>query len=72
MDRVVGIGADGIRRVSLTVPKPALTGLAKPGGSMEGWVGFAVSQKDSKPVMVFDPDTGGATGRGKILFFKLY
>jgi hypothetical protein len=59
-------------RVSLTVPKPALAGLVKPGGSMEGWVGFAVAQKDSKPVMVFDPDTGGATGRGKTLFFKLY
>ena len=59
-------------RVSVTVPKPALAGLVKPGGSMEGWVGFAVAQKDSKPVMVFDPDTGGATGRGKTLFFKLY
>jgi hypothetical protein len=59
-------------RVSLTVPKPALAGRVKPGGSMEGWVGFAVAQKDSKPVMVFDPDTGGATGRGKTLFFKLY
>jgi len=59
-------------RVSLTVPKPALAGIVKPGASMEGWVGFAVSQKDAKPVMVFDPDTGGATGRGKTLFFKLY
>ena len=59
-------------RVSLTVPKPALVGIVKPGGSMEGWVGFTVSQKDAKPVMVFDPDTGGATGRGKTLFFKLY
>jgi hypothetical protein len=59
-------------RVSLTVPKPALVGMVKPGGSLEGWVGFAVAQKDSKPVMVFDPDTGGATGRGKTLFFKLF
>jgi len=59
-------------RVSVTVPKPALVGRVKPGSSMEGWVAFAVQQKDSKPVMVFDPDTGGATGRGKTLFFKLY
>jgi hypothetical protein len=59
-------------RVPVTVPKPALVGVVKPAGSMEGWVGFAVSQKDAKPVMVFDPDTGGATGRGKTLFFKLY
>ncbi len=59
-------------RVSVTVPKPALAGLVKPGQSVEGWVAFAVDQKDSKPIMVFDPDTGGATGRGRTLFFKLY
>jgi hypothetical protein len=59
-------------KVSISAPKPALVGRIKPGDSLEGWVGFAVSQKDSKPVMVFDPDTGGATGRGKTLFFKLY
>ncbi len=59
-------------RVSVSVPKPALVGIVKPGQSVEGWVGFAVDSKDSKPVMVFDPDTGGATGRGRTLFFKLY
>jgi hypothetical protein len=58
--------------VSVSVPKPALAGTVKPGGSMEGWVAFAVKQSDGKPVMVFDPDTGGATGRGRTLFFKLY
>jgi len=59
-------------RVSVQAPKPALVGRIKPGDSMEGWVAFAVSAKDSQPVMVFDPDTGGATGRGRTLFFKLY
>lgn len=59
-------------RVSVTVPKPSLTGMVKPGGSVEGWVAFAVEKKDGGPVMVFDPDTGGATGRGRTLFFKLY
>jgi hypothetical protein len=59
-------------RVSPTVPKPALAGMVKPGQSVEGWVAFAVDRKDTKPVMVFDPDTGGATGRGRTLFFKLY
>jgi hypothetical protein len=59
-------------RVSLALPKPALTGIVKPGESVEGWVAFAVDRKDIKPVMVFDPDTGGATGRGRTLFFKLY
>jgi hypothetical protein len=59
-------------RVSVVVPKPALVGRIQPGSSMEGWVAFAVKQNDSTPVMVFDPDTGGATGRGRTLFFKLY
>jgi hypothetical protein len=59
-------------RVSPTVPNPALGGVIKPGDSTEGWVAFAVDRNDSKPVMVFDPDTGGATGRGRTLFFKLY
>jgi hypothetical protein len=59
-------------RVSVTVPKPALVGRIKPGSSAEGWVAFAAKQSDAKPVMVFDPDTGGATGRGKTVFFKLY
>ncbi|MBP1622059.1 MAG: hypothetical protein H6Q07_79 [Acidobacteria bacterium] len=59
-------------RVSVTVPKPALAGMVNPGQAVEGWVAFAVDVKDSKPVMVFDPDTGGATGRGRTLFFKLY
>jgi len=59
-------------RVSPAVPKPTLTGIVGPGKSVEGWVAFAVDAKDSKPVMVFDPDTGGATGRGRTLFFKLY
>ena len=59
-------------QISVTVPKPALIGTVKPGDSMEGWVAFAVDRNDSKPVMVFDPDTGGATGRGRTLFFKLY
>jgi hypothetical protein len=58
--------------IPVTVPKPALAGKVKPGDSMEGWVAFTVESKDSKPVMVFDPDTGGATGRGRTLFFKLY
>jgi hypothetical protein len=70
----VALGSDLIEypKVSLTAAKPALVGRVKPGESMEGWVAFAVSQKDTKPIMVFDPDTGGATGRGKTVFFKLY
>jgi hypothetical protein len=59
-------------QVLVTVPEPALVGRVKPGDSMEGWVAFAVDLKDNKPIMVFDPDLGGATGRGRTLFFKLH
>jgi hypothetical protein len=59
-------------QISVTVPEPALEGRVKSGDSMEGWVAFSVDRKDRKPVMVFDPDSGGATGRGRTLFFKLY
>ena len=57
---------------AVTVPAPALVGRVEPGKSIEGWVAFAVEIKDDKPIMVFDPDTGGATGRGRTLFFRLY
>lgn len=59
-------------RVSVKVPAPALVGMVQPGNAVEGWVAFAVAVDDAKPIMVFDPDTGGATGRGRTLFFKLY
>jgi hypothetical protein len=58
--------------VSVAAPDPRLAGTVHPGRFMEGWVVFAVDHSDAKPVMVFDPDTGGATGRGRTLFFKLY
>ena len=57
---------------AVVAPAPALVGRVEPGKSIEGWVAFAVDVKDDKPIMVFDPDTGGATGRGRTLFFKLY
>ena len=58
--------------VSVTLPKPGLSGLASLGKTVEGWVVFAIEQNETKPLMTFDPDSGGATGRGKSLFFKLY
>jgi len=57
---------------ALMVPSPALVGRVEPGKSIEGWVAFSVDASDARPIMVFDPDTGGATGRGMTLFFKLY
>jgi len=58
--------------ISVPLPKPSLTGIVRAGQAVEGWVAFAVEQKESKPIMAFDPDSGGANGRGKTLFFKLY
>jgi hypothetical protein len=60
------------KKTPVVVPKPALSGTVQPGSSMEGWLAFTVDKKDSGPVMVFDPDAGGATGRGRTLFFNLY
>ncbi|NLT65297.1 MAG: hypothetical protein GXX84_01685 [Acidobacteria bacterium] len=70
----IALGSDltEFTKPSVTVPEPALVGRVDPGKSLEGWVAFVVDKKETKPIMVFDPDTGGATGRGKTLFFKLY
>jgi hypothetical protein len=67
-----GVDLTEYEGANVKAPSPALSGRLKPGSSMEGWVVFAVNANDPKPVMVFDPDTGGATGRGKTVFFRLY
>lgn len=56
----------------VTPPKPVLQGPVKSGETKEGWLAFTVAEGESKPIMAFDPSSGGATGRGNILFFKLY
>jgi hypothetical protein len=58
--------------ISVAAPKPELSGVAEANKAVEGWVAFAVEQKDAKPIMTFDPASGGAMLRGKILFFKLF
>ena len=58
--------------VTVSPPEPALQGPIKAGETREGWLAFAVEQSESQPILIFDPASGGATGRGKILFFKLY
>jgi hypothetical protein len=57
---------------SATPPNPALKGPVRAGKTVEGWLVFAVEQHEGKPVLTFDPASGGATGRGNILFFRLY
>jgi hypothetical protein len=57
---------------SAVPPKPDLKRIIRPGETAEGWLVLAVEQKETKPVLTFDPASGGATGRGNTLFFKLY
>lgn len=57
---------------SATPPNPVLQGPVRAGETAEGWLVFQVEQGESKPVLTFDPSSGGATGRGNILFFQLY
>ena len=63
---------DQYGNTAVTPPKPALKGEIRSGGTKEGWVAFAVQKSEKQPIMTFDPSSGGATGRGNILFFKLY
>ncbi len=55
---------------SIIPPKPELARVIRAEESAEGWIVFMVEQKESKPVMVFDPSSGGAMGRGKAVFFQ--
>ena len=58
--------------LSITPPEPPLQGAIKSGETREGWVVFAVERSEQQPVLVFDPASGGAMGRGSKLFFRLY
>ena len=57
--------------IAVTVPQPALKGMVRAGTTLEGWLAFAVEQKEAHPIMIFDPSGGGGMGRGSILFFRL-
>ena len=57
---------------SVKPPKPQLAGQARAGSAMEGWLVFQVDQRDTTPLMIFDPASGGAMLRGNVLWFKLH
>jgi len=57
---------------SVVPPKPELSGSLRSGHSLEGWLVFSVAKDDSKPLMAFDPASGGAMSRGKVIWFQLY
>ena len=68
----VAISADGREYLapSLTLPKPELARTIRADQAAEGWVAFMVEQKERKPIMLFDPSSGGAMGRGRTIFFQ--
>lgn len=57
---------------SITLPDPALKQTVFADKYVEGWICLAVKIKDKRPLLMFDPSSGGAWSRGKISFFKLY
>jgi hypothetical protein len=72
--QLIAMSADGKEYTSAPAvfPEPELGGELRAGKSAEGWIGFLVKDGDSKPLMAFDPASGGGTLRGKIVWFQLY
>jgi hypothetical protein len=72
--QLVAMSADGREYAAapVTVPQPALRGPLRAGESREGWAAFLVEKRDRHPLLAFDPASGGATLRGRILWFRLY
>lgn len=55
-----------------TAPDPVLKGRIPANQPAEGWIVLSVKKDDPRPLLMFDPSSGGAWSRGKINFFKLY
>ena len=70
----VALSADGREYLapSVAIPQPDLARMVHANEPAEGWIVFLVEQKESKPVVVFDPSSGGAMGRGRSVFFQLW
>jgi len=73
-EQFTALSADGreYEGPSVVPPKPELSNSLLSGESFEGWRVFLVPQGDSKPLMTFDPASGGGMSRGKIIWFQLY
>ena len=56
----------------VVLPEPRLKQTVAADQYAEGWIALKVRRQDSQPLLMFDPSSGGAWSRGKILFFKLY
>jgi len=72
-EQLTALSADGklYETPSIVLPKPELSGSLRSGSSIDGWRVFQVSREDNKPLMSFDPASGGGMLRGKVLWFQL-
>ena len=57
---------------TVVLPEPRLKRTVAADQNAEGWIALKVRMQDSQPLLMFDPSSGGAWSRGKILFFRLY
>ncbi len=72
LDQFTAFAADGeeYKAVSVTPPKPA-EGKLHSGDEVDGWVAFAVAQKDNEPIMTYSADQGAAIVHGGGKWFRL-
>ena len=56
----------------IVLPQPALKRTVFADQYAEGWIALLVNRKDKRPLLMFDPSSGGAWSRGKFSFFRLY
>ena len=56
----------------IVIPEPVLRRTVSADQYAEGWIVLTVKKEDERPLLMFDPSSGGAWSRGKISFFKLY
>jgi hypothetical protein len=57
--------------VDAVPPKPEMRKAMRSGETIEGWIAFAVSQKDKAPLMTYSADQGGAIQHGGAKWFLL-
>ncbi|MEJ2111307.1 MAG: hypothetical protein P8Z37_15625, partial [Acidobacteriota bacterium] len=55
---------------SVKAPEPVLKGRTPADQQAEGWISMEVKKSDERPLLMFDPSSGGAWNRGKFDFFR--
>lgn len=56
----------------VVTPEPVFKRTVRADEYAEGWIARVIKKDDNRPLLLFDPASGGAWARGKIRFFKLY